>query len=392
MSLASVFRRCGLATAAAGLVALPLVSVARAQSEAPSPVISPAGVVPSQPMPMVPSAGLPGAPANGATVEPGVAPGLPPAGATVDPGAAPGSPPAPQPTYAPAYATDRSVLEVIRASIFDDIYSPEAQTRWTPLPLSTFFSEGWDVPFALPPGSNRIGWINAFGGVFFRAWFFEWFYANRLGGHDNNQLLQDFTIFVPFNRRFEIQFDTFTLVSNRGGTSNRYHTNWGDTVIHPRFELSESRYFGQLLEMGIRVPTGRTENGNGLTSLFPQYSMWWAPFKDDHWSVRFTTGALIPVAKNNHGGYTQYYNLLGVGYTTPGNPDHFFHNWTFYLVAEDFATITGTPRHENVFSLLPGMLCQVGKKLWFPYAGIQVPMTGPQAFTYQAIWAIVHAY
>ena len=64
----------------------------------------------------------------------------------------------------------------------------------------------------------------------------------------------------------------------------------------------------------------------------------------------------------------------------------------FYLVAEDSATVTGTPRHENVFTLLPSLLTQLGKKLWFGYYGIQVPMTGPQAYTYQMIWAIVHGY
>ena len=340
-----------------------------------------------------PERGIARLPANGATVAPGVAPGLPPAGATVAPGTTSEMNPAPPPATYAVVTTDRSVLEVIRASIFDDIYSPEAQTRWTPLPLSTFFSEGWDVPFALPPKSERIGWINAFGGVFFRAWFFESFYANGIGrftppGHNGNQFIQDFTIFVPFNRRFEIQFDSLFIVSNKGGKSNTYHTNWGDTVIHPRLNLSESENFGQLLEMGIRTPTGRTENGNGVTSLFPQWSIWWNPV--GHWAVRATTGVNIPVAKNS--GYTSYYNLLGVGYTFPGNPDRFIHNCTFYLVAEDSATITGTPRHENLFTLLPGLVSQLGKKLWFGYAGIQVPMTGPTAYTYQAIWAIVHAY
>jgi hypothetical protein len=308
-------------------------------------------------------------------------------------------------TYGVA-ATDPGILEVIRASIFDNIYTPEAAARWTPLPLATFFTEGWDTPFVLPPpgdggfvkpadgvGANRIGWIDAFGGVFFRAWFFEWFYANRVGGthaQNNNQFLQDFTIFVPFNRRFEIQFDTLTIVSNRGGNSHTYHTNWGDTTIHPRLMLSESKNFGQILEMGIQTPTGRLENSQGATKLFPLYSMWWNPV--GKLAVRFSTGVNIPVAQNNHGSYTQYFNLLGLGYYFPGNPEKLFHNSMLFLVAEDSATITGTPRHENFFSLLPGLQTQIGKGLWFPYVGVQVPMTGPQAFTYQAIWAIVHAY
>jgi hypothetical protein len=303
-------------------------------------------------------------------------------------------------TYGVA-ATDPGILEVIRASIFDNIYTPEAAARWTPLPLATFFTEGWDTPFVLPPpggggiappadgvGANRIGWIDAFGGVFFRAWFFEWFYANRVAHTNNNQFLQDWTIFVPFNRRFEIQFDTLTIVSNKGGQSGTYHTNWGDTTIHPRLMLSETKNCGQILEMGIHTPTGRLENGQGATQLFPIYSLWANPF--GHWAVRFSTGPNIPVARNS--GHTQYFNLLGIGWSHLGNPDRFFHNSMWYVVCEDFATVTGTPRHENVFTVLPGMVTQLGKGLWFGYAGIQVPVTGPQPFTYQAIWAIVHAY
>jgi hypothetical protein len=353
---------------------------------------------------MNPSPGLPGpaaegvavAPANGVTVAPAD-------GVTVVPGTVPAANPAPAPVTYGVAAADPGILDVVWASIFEDIYSPEAQKKWTPLPLLTFFTEGWDDPFVLPPlgdggfvkpadgiGANRIGWIDAFGGSFFRAWFFEGFYANRVGHTNNNQYLQDFTIFVPFNRRFEIQFDTLFIVSNRGGTSKTYHTNWGDTTIHPRLMLQESKNLGQILEMGIQTPTGRLENGQGHTSLFPLYSMWCNPI--GKLSLRFSTGANIPVAQNNHGAYTTYFNLLGLGYYFPGKEENFVHNSTVFLVAEDSAVITGTPRHENFFSLLPGFTTQIGKKLWFPYFGIQVPMTGPQAFTYQMIWAIVHAY
>jgi len=379
--------------AAVGLLAL---SGAMAQAPPPVPGTVPVNIAPGM-SPALPEPTLPG-----------TAPTAPVVITPADVAPTEVVPVAPAPAVAPGYGavtspTSLSVLEVIRESIFGDIWSPEGQAArpWTPLALSTFFTEGWDQPFVLPPpggggvsppadgvGANRIGWINAFGGVFFRAWFFESFYANHVGRTNNNQFIQDFTIFVPFNRRFEIQFDSLFIVSNKGGKSDTYHTNWGDTVIHPRLLLSESKNFGQVLEMGIRIPTGRTENGNGQTSLFPQWSIWWNPI--GHWAVRATTGANVPVANNS--GYTSYYNLLGIGWSHLGNPDRFFHNSVWYLVAEDSATITGTPRHENVFTLLPGMEVQLGKGLWFGYAGVQVPMTGPQAYTYQAIWAIVHGY
>ena len=125
-----------------------------------SPADSPADVGSDRPVQMPPSAGPLNSPAYGDTGVPGMAPGTPPA------------------PFA-GYSSGLSALEVIRTSLFDDIYSPETQARWTPLPLGTFFTEGWDQPFALPPAGSgartRIGWINAFGGVFFRAWFFELF-------------------------------------------------------------------------------------------------------------------------------------------------------------------------------------------------------------------------
>jgi hypothetical protein len=48
----------------------------------------------------------------------------------------------------------RSAIEVIRASLFDDIYSDEAKARWTPLYLRTYFSEGWNTPFEQPTSSS----------------------------------------------------------------------------------------------------------------------------------------------------------------------------------------------------------------------------------------------
>src|SRR5208283_3481826 len=87
---------------------------------------------PNQPVPMVPSPGPLNSPANGDTGAPGMAPGM-----------APGTPP-----QAPAYSpTGLSPLEVIRRSLTDSIYEPADQARWTPLPLATFFTEGWDQPF-----------------------------------------------------------------------------------------------------------------------------------------------------------------------------------------------------------------------------------------------------
>ncbi len=140
--------------------------------------------------------------------------------------------------------------------------------------------------------------------------------------------------------------------------------------------------------MGVRMPTGARDNGMGVASLAPQYQFWWNVY--GNWAMRGVTGVTVPT--NHVGAVTQYNNLLGIGRSFKGSDDAFFHNSMYYLIAEADSTIAGSARHQTFFSLLPGMLTQLGKGLWFGYAGIEVPMTGPQAYTYQAIFAIVHGY
>ena len=88
-------------------------------------------------------------------------------------------------------------------------------------------------------------------------------------GHNGNQYLQDFTIFVPFNRPFELQFDYNLIVSNKGGSNNTYHGNTGGTPL-PGFQLSESKISASCSKWVFACPP-RRDNGNGVSSLAPQY-------------------------------------------------------------------------------------------------------------------------
>ena len=185
------------------------------------------------------------------------------------------------PPAAPAgYSSGLSTLDVIYESLFGNIYTKEDMARWTPMTLGGFFSEGWDTPYVFPKNSDngtpRHAWLEALGGVFYRAWFFAFVYANDIGPK-NNAYVGQYTIFIPLNRRFEWQIDDQFIVSDRGGTSNRYHGNHGDLFIRNRFMLSESDKLGQLFEFAVRVPTGATDNGQGVASIAPSYSFWWTP-------------------------------------------------------------------------------------------------------------------
>ena len=98
-------------------------------------------------------------------------------------------------------------------------------------------------------------------------------------------------------------------------------------------------------------------------------------------------------------GYTQYQNVLAAGRYFPGKKDTWFQQWWFYVVATQTSTITGTPHHETAFTLLPGMRCRIpgiaeriGTGYWYFFADVQIPMTGPQAFSYELIFAVLYDY
>jgi hypothetical protein len=179
-------------------------------------------------------------------------------------------------------AGNLSIPEVVLASLFDDIYSEQAQGRWTPLYLRDYLTDGWNTPFVSPTSSSagapRQGWVGAFDGQFFRAWFFAFAYDQGLNSHLGNGYVGRYTIFAPSNRRLEFQWDSLFIVSNKGGSSNTYHGNVGDQTFWLKTLLCETKNYGYGCVLGINVPTGRTENGQGLNYLQPGFRYLWFPF------------------------------------------------------------------------------------------------------------------
>jgi len=331
---------------------------------------------------------------------PGMAPGTVPGMAPgMAPGVAPGAPPA-----APAgYSPGQSTLDVIYESIFNNIYTKEDMARWTPMTLGGFFSfsDGWDTPYVFPKNSDngtpRHAWLEALGGVFYRAWFFAFVYANDIGPK-NNAYVGQYTIFIPLNRRFEWQIDDQFIVSDRGGTSNRYHGNHGDLFIRNRFMLSESDRLGQLFEFAVRVPTGATDNGQGVASIAPSYSFWWTPCPN--WAVRGLTGVTVPTNHAPTSGYSSYNNSLAIARYFKGSDDGWIQQLWFYLVANENSQISGPRPRESFFSLQPGLRCRVpflskvGTGYWYAFASVEVPMSGPRYSheDYQTLYALLYDY
>jgi hypothetical protein len=88
---------------------------------------------------------------------------------------------------------------------------------------------------------------------------------------NGNAYVGSFSIFTPISQRFQLYFSVPFIQSDKGGLSNTYHGNVGDFVVSPRFLLSDNQDFSQVAECFVRTPTGSTVNGNGQSSLTPQY-------------------------------------------------------------------------------------------------------------------------
>jgi hypothetical protein len=193
------------------------------------------------------------------------------------------------------------LFDTIGESLFGDAY---AEGKWRPLSLRTFFSEGWLEPWASGPAGQsgltpRHGWLGSFEGVFYRLWLITPTYQNNLAKpFGGNAYSGNFTIFLPFSRRFELSLDVPFVTANGTVDPKRgYRSDFGDMAVGARFLLSETEAFTQTFNLGIVVPTGQTETGGNLMSLFPRYSFWSNP--GGAWVVRGGTGINVPLNKND---------------------------------------------------------------------------------------------
>ena len=309
------------------------------------------------------------------------------------PSAMPATPFVP-PASTAGYVPQMGFFDTIRESLFGDAYSPAAQAAWTPLSLSTLFTDGWNTPYICPPagsgGAPRQGWVNAFGGSLIRAWFFAFGYANDF--HNNgNFYLGQYTIFAPLNRRFEFQLDVPFVVANKGGPSNTYQGNPGDLTLISRLQLSESKDLSQMLYLAVRMPTGKSVNGSGLTSLTPQYQMWYNFY--GNWAFRGEAGLGIPT--DSISGHTMFVGKLGVGrYWKRSENDWFRQVWAYLLatVNTPITTLSGSGSTSLTYAALtPGCRFQISG-FWYAFAALEVPVTGPRPFGVEPLFAILKDY
>ena len=355
---------------------------------------------PSQPLPPVgtPIASLDEFVESVTTTAVVPAPMAVPAGATYYPG--PGvAPTAPRVVMSP--------FGTIIESLFGDA---SAEGKWRPLTLGTFLTEGWNEPWAGGPAGQsgltpRHGWLGSFEGVFYRLGLVNMTYQNNLNKpYGGNGYRGDYSVFLPLSRRLELFLNVpFVVANGTQDTKRGYRSDFGDMSIAASFLLSESKAFTQLFTLGTIVPTGQTETGGNLMTVFPRYSFWSNP--GGSWVIRGGTGVNVPLNKNQlrttentpDGGtvfgdstaQTTFNGDLAIGrYFTPHDVLFgdlvFYANCNFIVPLED----GGKPTYVGVG---PGTRFQIAGN-WYLLHYWEFPVVGPQAFDYQMQTAILKAW
>lgn len=288
-------------------------------------------------------------------------------------------------------------LDVIHESLF----GPADPKDWQPLSLGTFFSEGWDQPFANAPlgtnGAPKQNWIGAPGGIFGRYLTLDFFYTNGMNHvpgnfltantpfmpahpHTNgNQYASYTTVFLPLNARVELFFGTVFITSNKSSPTGGYTANWGDTGVQARFHFIEQRNFSLVGMIGERIPTGKPVNGSGINFVSFGLESWWN--FTSQWVVR--GGTLINALTGRPSANSVYVNQLSLGrYFTDQNAT-FFKQFEVHVTATVLSNVSKSPHENNVY-LFPGFRFSLDRdgKLSV-LGGVQTSVSGPQAYDWQ---------
>jgi hypothetical protein len=289
---------------------------------------------------------------------------------------------------------DMNLFEVVTDSLAGDVYAPG---RWKPLPFATFFSEGWDEPWAGGPngqdgeGAPRQGWLNAQDGVFYRLAIATFGYQHDVGNGDN--WTSAISVYTPLNRRFELRWDIPMILSNRGPVQGgRYNVSSPDFQLAPRFALSETENSAQSLDVTFRMPTSDVINNQGQAAVTPYYNFWVNPWAG--MVLRGGVGFGIPYGN-------QSVNILGARTTFQGN-----FAIGYYFTPHDMIPIGDTvwyvstnlntaidhrgPNTTNL-SLTPGFRIHLGGN-WYGLGGVEVPVTQPEPFDYQVLGGLMKVW
>ncbi|HUY33242.1 MAG TPA: hypothetical protein VMV69_10715 [Pirellulales bacterium] len=269
---------------------------------------------------------------------------------------------------------------VIRGSIFG---VPDDQRVWTPLPLRTLFSEGWDEPWISPPsgdsGAVRQGWVDsAVDGLFYRN--FVWLFSRTDGlpqGRDSGLGLFQFQ--SPLSRRAWISLDVPFVTALYGDSGPYQAASFGDFNVTTRIMLRETRNLSVVASFGARSPTGVPQTGNGLALLFPNMEFW----SDLGGGVALRGGMGVEVPTNRFGSQraTMVTNLA-LGRTVTAHDSWPLGDFQYYLAATVRDNLEGSPGSlpGTYASLTPGFRTHLGREYYLA-GGYELPVTGSQVLS-----------
>lgn len=299
-----------------------------------------------------------------------------------------------QPSYSsdpfgiPTSRTETRRLDTIKESLCGNA---SAEGKWRPLTLDTIFSEGWNEPWAGGPAGEsgltpRHGWLGAFEGVFYRLWLVNGTYQNNLNQpYGGNGYGGNFTTFLPFSRRFELFFNApFVAANGTTDPTRGYRSDFSDLQVAGSFLLSESAACTQLFTLGATLPTGHSETGSGLLSVFPRYSFWSNP--GGSWVLRGGTGVNVPL--NNAPVQTTFNGSMAVGrYFRPHDVP--FGDLVFYVNTTLVTPLEGGG--QTSIGIGPGTRFQITGN-WYFLNYWEVQTAGQKPFSFQTQAAIVKAW
>ncbi len=286
------------------------------------------------------------------------------------------------------------VLRAAVESLTGDVYAEPS--RWQPLSMGSFFSEGWNEPWVSPPTgagyAPRHGWLEGANadGVFYRLNVTAFGYGH--GTHGNgDQYVGVNRIYLPLSRRFEMQYDMPFVASKQGSQGSESHTGIGDFVVTPRFLLSETRATTQSFNLSFRTPTGDSNTGNGVASVSPNYQFW-----TNFWKglvLRGNAGITIPYhydgAINDR---TAFFGTLAAGYYFTPHECTPVGDLVGYVAANFTHAIDNRKPTDNTdVTIAPGFRTHLGQN-WFLLGGIEFPVTEPKSFDYSPSFAFLKIF
>jgi hypothetical protein len=182
------------------------------------------------------------------------------------------------------------------------------------------------------------------------------------------------SLFVPFNRRFQLGLFVPFVDSLQGAGGLPSETSFGDVVVIPQVMLEETETISLSALLAIRTPTGETKTHNDKTILTPSFAIW----QDLPAGWQWRGGVGMDFATHGGEGFDEIFDLnLAAGKTLTRHDAAPFGDLTPYLSA-NLNQFLGSSAFTN-FSLTPGIRFFLGWHTYF-ITGVGVPVTNPKPF------------